>query len=663
MLPPATSPEARPHPPTYWLVERAHQVARTDGWQHRILPAAPPETAFPAALVKPIAAGGKVVADRESPTAAILRQHYSDAVAVDMEAHGFLYSAYVNNIDALVVRGISDLLTDKTETADRHWQPVASSHAAAFAFELLDLLPPAGDIAKPGPWETTDEFFRPFTGASVFSHEWSLAGRTRELGSLVSFLENPAARLALLVGTGGMGKTRLLRQVALDVAEDQDVAVRFVAVDTAVEPAQFELLPVAGRLVIIIDDAHGRSDVAAIVRGVLRTRPHAQFVVAVRPYALSELTGKLRGAGILLDDCPIVRLHDLTLGEARVLAREVLGADATVALVEAVGGLAPDCPLIMVIAATLIRRGALDPVRLSASSRIRSEVMQNFTEAMTAGLTVGDPDMRREVLDAVAALQPFRIDDDVFRAAIVTLTGRSFDRVMPYLSGLEKAGVLLQRGTALRIVPDLLGDAILGGACVDTVSGVPLGYLERVYEAADGPALANLFVNACRVDWQINQDQQTKRSLVEPLWRQIEVQFADGDIDGRVAQLRLLGKVAAFQPQHTLALVERAVGSCSNDDDGEPGHRLAAADDVSRYRQILDELPPLLESEACHLDYLAPAAELLWRLAEHDARQTNQYPNHPIRVLCRLMEYSPMTPRQFHEELLVIRDSVFFTWV
>jgi hypothetical protein len=282
--------------------------------------------------------------------------------------------------------------------------------------------------------------------------------------------------------------------------------------------------------------------------------------------------------------------------------------------------------------------------------------MQKFAEAMTAGSTVGDPDMRREVLDAVAALQPFRIDDDVFRAAITSLTCRSFDRVVPYLSGLEKAGVLLQRGTALRIVPDLLGDAILGGACVDTVSGVPLGYLERVYEAADGPALANLFVNACRVDWQINQGPQTKRSLVEPLWRQIEVQFADGDIDGRVAQLRLLGKVAAFQPQHTLALVERAVGSCSNDDDGEPGHRVPAADGVSRYRQILDELPPLLESVACHLEYLAPAAELLWRLAADDARQTNQYPNHPIRVLCRLMEYSPMTPRQFHEELLAVAE-------
>jgi hypothetical protein len=44
-----------------------------------------------------------------------------------MEGYGFLQAAYVNaGVGALVVRGISDLLSDKGEDNDDVWQPAAS---------------------------------------------------------------------------------------------------------------------------------------------------------------------------------------------------------------------------------------------------------------------------------------------------------------------------------------------------------------------------------------------------------------------------------------------------------------------------------------------------------------------------------------------------------
>ncbi|MEU5853580.1 hypothetical protein [Saccharopolyspora shandongensis] len=62
---------------------------------------------------------------------------------MDMEGYGFLHGAYVNDsVYALVIRGISDLLTNKTESADRQWQSAAARHAAAFAVELLTTLTP-----------------------------------------------------------------------------------------------------------------------------------------------------------------------------------------------------------------------------------------------------------------------------------------------------------------------------------------------------------------------------------------------------------------------------------------------------------------------------------------------------------------------------------------
>ncbi|MDT3396891.1 hypothetical protein RKE29_09575 [Streptomyces sp. B1866] len=143
-------PRQKTHQPSYRLVQRARLIAARDRWQrriHRPLPCAEPR-----AYVKPIAAGGRVVAHERSETARRLAVGAGDAVAVDMEAYGFLSGAYVNrDVDALVVRGISDLLGDKDEAHDEQWQPVAAGHAAAFAFELIhDLSPAVGAPARAG---------------------------------------------------------------------------------------------------------------------------------------------------------------------------------------------------------------------------------------------------------------------------------------------------------------------------------------------------------------------------------------------------------------------------------------------------------------------------------------------------------------------------------
>ncbi|MFE0022953.1 STAS domain-containing protein [Amycolatopsis sp. NPDC059021] len=129
-------PRVRTHAASHRMVQRARAVARHGRWQRRIRQTTGLDRE-PAAIIRPLAAGGTVIADPRSPTAQFVHRHCSDAVAVEMEGHGFLRSAYFNDrIDALVVRGISDLL-DKTESADKYWQPLASDHAAAFAFETL----------------------------------------------------------------------------------------------------------------------------------------------------------------------------------------------------------------------------------------------------------------------------------------------------------------------------------------------------------------------------------------------------------------------------------------------------------------------------------------------------------------------------------------------
>src|SRR5262249_32287054 len=116
--------------------------AGEDAWRQRIKGPSEPGV-VPDARVAPIAAGEKVVASNRAQTYKFLRQHYGDAVAVEMEGHGFLLGVHMSEpTQGIVVRRVSDLVDDKDEANDDKWQPVAARHAAAFAFQVLAKLTP-----------------------------------------------------------------------------------------------------------------------------------------------------------------------------------------------------------------------------------------------------------------------------------------------------------------------------------------------------------------------------------------------------------------------------------------------------------------------------------------------------------------------------------------
>ena len=92
------------------------------------------------ALVSPLAIVEKVVADGQSTLAITIRQSFSDAVALAMEEFGVLLAvAQHESAASIAVRGISDLLDDKSHTDEQGGQDLAAANAAAFAFELLAL--------------------------------------------------------------------------------------------------------------------------------------------------------------------------------------------------------------------------------------------------------------------------------------------------------------------------------------------------------------------------------------------------------------------------------------------------------------------------------------------------------------------------------------------
>lgn len=122
---------------SFVLLERCQQISRHSEWRSRIYE---PNSLCtqPSALIGPIVAGEKVIASLKSRTSELIAQNCSDALAAEMEGGGFLTAAYASTgVQAIVVRGISDLIKGKSISDQLGWQDIASCHAAAFAYELL----------------------------------------------------------------------------------------------------------------------------------------------------------------------------------------------------------------------------------------------------------------------------------------------------------------------------------------------------------------------------------------------------------------------------------------------------------------------------------------------------------------------------------------------
>ena len=120
--------------PTHDLEQVAKHVRQLGRWCHRL---DPNRHTTPTVHFEPIATGDVVLDGEGGGLRRLLEASYSDAAAIEMEGAGFLAAASLGDVSALVVRGISDLASNKGGTDGEGWQERAAGNAAAFAAEVL----------------------------------------------------------------------------------------------------------------------------------------------------------------------------------------------------------------------------------------------------------------------------------------------------------------------------------------------------------------------------------------------------------------------------------------------------------------------------------------------------------------------------------------------
>ena len=221
---------------SYRLLQRAQAEARKPDWRLRIRETA---NTTPRVFVGPIASGEKVIAASRSELARFLQGMYSDALAVEMEARGFLKAVHANeHIQALIIRGISDLLDGKSQADASGSQEIAARYASAFAFQVLGRLDPSGALPDTGQYDqgaaitSTKQTHKnpvleqasPNTLPPNIPDEpyFPLPGREEQLQQLLTSLRDPQGAPAIVIdGLGGLGKTTFAVELARRALQHQ----------------------------------------------------------------------------------------------------------------------------------------------------------------------------------------------------------------------------------------------------------------------------------------------------------------------------------------------------------------------------------------------------------------------------------------------------------
>lgn len=121
---------------SYSLEQRAKAEARKKDWLNRLN--ASERSLQPRVRVGAIAAGEKYIETDVASIISYLKANYGDAYAIEMEGRGFLEAVRANRrVEAIVVRGISNLVSNNNDTDSANSLFSATRNACAFAFELL----------------------------------------------------------------------------------------------------------------------------------------------------------------------------------------------------------------------------------------------------------------------------------------------------------------------------------------------------------------------------------------------------------------------------------------------------------------------------------------------------------------------------------------------
>jgi len=313
--------------------------------------------------------------------------------------------------------------------------------------ELLGLAPPTFPITKDAGGFARD--------LVTLGAPEELIGRDADLRQLVQMLsERPCVEL---IGLGGIGKSRLALAAAAAINTGR---VRFL--DGATPSGSDRLhgeLAGADPLVLVIDNAHRRDDLAAVIAILLRRTGDTRLLLIARPGYDARLREALADTAFAQRDAVgRVELQAMDNADIGELVRAAEPPLPFAGSVEQIVDLAEGNPQIALFAHhAAIRRGGL--VGFSRGEVLESYVAPTVDALVSSRLDVRADDLR-DCLGLVALFGRVTPDEEDLLARLLSVSSRD---TRHRLHDLADAGLIRDDGEA-RIAPDLLAAHVLRDA-------------------------------------------------------------------------------------------------------------------------------------------------------------------------------------------------------
>lgn len=468
----------------------------------------------------------------------------------------------------------------------------------------------------------------------------TLLGRDKESAALDEFVNDPAKRVAIVSGRGGIGKSKLLH----DWAKQHEAESLFLKDQPLWHEDSDKEIPVDCK-VLIVDDAHRFESLGNVLQLLRDTSRHRalKLILSTRPGSTTRLAQSLYPH---LDSAQIVQfpeLKELTRDESRSLAEQVLGAEfkAHAAHLAQVGS---NSPLVIVAGGRLIASRRINPATLTTLDEFRSAIFHRLLNEMDLTgprFAISPPN---PVLELITMLGPIDVERHDFQQAAAELLQRPVDEILATIDALATTGIVTPRPKPVRVIPDVLSDWLVEDRCISP-GGRATHYADRVYEAFGAHSLKSLMRNLAELDWRRGRSGETGLNLLDSIWADIHSRFRNGDEYVRHEILSELAPAAIYQPSQVLGLVRMAVDApVSPPTEGEGSqYRLGQS-------YVLSALPELLEGTSYHSEHIRESVGLLWRLAKDDMERSS---NGAKKVLKRLASWRRYTHASFNFGILV----------
>ena len=470
-----------------------------------------------------------------------------------------------------------------------------------------------------------------------------LEGRQDELADVQAAILDPSVACVILVGRGGIGKTRLLRAVADELADRRMLILREGVDVGASLGAELPLAPFD----LMVDDAHRRTDLRNVLATAFTRDELETVILATRPHQVDAIRDQLTDLGLPLSGVRVLDpLSALPKDAAQRLAEHELGAEHQ-ELAAGLAELTRDAPAILVLAAQLVSSGEVDAETLIASPALRQEVLSRYKQERLGHVDDAVPaTATSRLLSVVAAVQPIDPDARLMPAWLAREVGESEAVVMAAVDALIDADLLVGSRHRRRVAPDVLADHILHQHCVDR-DGRPTGRARELVDAVPLELLGQLMANLAELDWRLGRAGEPR--ILDEVCHLLTRRLVSLDAWQRERHLEQLVESAAYLAPWVVRLARQLLDNPAADTQFFGDHVITDAD--SRR-----ELVRMLARAGLDPEQTEAAIRLLWEIGADTDPQPSRSGGDPFDEARRLGSYR--RPLHYAETLLSVGEEL-----